>query len=54
MSLTWTLHALAKNPTIQDKVRQEIRRVIQPGDKVTWDTFDELTYLDNVIKESHR
>ncbi|RDD40331.1 Cytochrome P450 4V2 [Trichoplax sp. H2] len=54
VALAWTLYALATNPAVQEKVRQEICKVIQPGDNITWDTFDDLPYLDNVIKESLR
>ncbi|RDD40334.1 Cytochrome P450 4c21 [Trichoplax sp. H2] len=54
VALTWTLYALASNPELQEKVRKEICKVIQPSDNITWSTFDELPFLENVIKESLR
>ncbi|EDV21858.1 uncharacterized protein TRIADDRAFT_7839, partial [Trichoplax adhaerens] len=54
VALAWTLYALANNPAVQVKARQEIFKVVQTGDNITWDTFDKLPYLDNVIKESLR
>lgn len=53
-TLAWTLYALAMNPTMQDKVRQDVLAVIQRGDNITWDTLEELTYLGNIIKETLR
>lgn len=53
-ALAWTLYALALNPTIQDKLRQDILNMIKRGDNITWEALDELAYLENVIKESLR
>ena len=54
VALAWTLYELAKNPLIQEKVRAEINTVLCEGDELTWDTVEELKYLENVIKESLR
>ena len=54
VALAWTLYELAKNPLIQEKVRAEINTVLREGNELTWDTVEELKYLENVIKESLR
>ena len=54
VALAWTLYQLAKNPLIQEKVRAEINAVIREGNELTWDTVEELKYLENVAKESLR
>ena len=54
MCLSWTLYELAKNPLIQAKLRAEINTVLHEGNELTWDTVEELKYLENVIKESLR
>ena len=54
VSLAWTLYELAKGPQIQAKVREEINSVLCDSTEMTWDTVEELTYLDKVIKESLR
>ena len=52
--LAWTPYELAKNPLIQEKLRAEINTVLCEGNELTWDTVEELKYLENVIKESLR
>ena len=54
VGLSWTLYELAKNPLSQAKVRAEINTVLREGNELTWDTVEELKYLENVIKESLR
>ena len=54
VALAWTLYELAKNPLIQAKVRAEINAVLREGKELTWDTVEELKYLENGIKESLR
>ena len=54
VALAWTLYELAKNPLVQEKVRAEINAVIREGNELTWDTVEELKYLENVTKESLR
>ena len=54
VALAWTLYELAKNPLVQEKVRAEINAVLLKGNELTWDTVEQLKYLENVIKESLR
>ena len=54
VALAWTLYELAKNPLIQEKVRAEIDAVLREGNELTWETVEELKYLENVTKESLR
>ena len=54
VALAWTLYELAKNPLIQEKVRAEINTALCEGNELTWDTVEELKYLEKVIKESLR
>ncbi|KAG9049021.1 hypothetical protein FS837_011400 [Tulasnella sp. UAMH 9824] len=51
-STSWTLYALAKNPEIQRKLREEL--LAFPHDSPTLDDLNNMTYLDWVIKESLR
>ena len=63
LALTWTLWLLAKNPEVQDRLREELSTVHCPesfGD-LSIDEIDslygkvsELPYLDNVVKEALR
>lgn len=54
VALAWTLYELAKNPEIQAKLREEINSVLYDGTELTWDTVENLIYLEKVIKESLR
>ncbi|CAG9807506.1 unnamed protein product [Chironomus riparius] len=46
---------LAMHPEIQEKVHQEIMSVFPSDDiEITYDTLSELSYLENVMKESLR
>lgn len=54
VALAWTLYELAKNPEIQAKLREEINSVLCDGTELTWDTVENLMYLEKVIKESLR
>ncbi|XP_030754114.1 cytochrome P450 4d2-like [Sitophilus oryzae] len=52
----FTLYALAQNPTIQDKVYQEICEVIgnDPKEEITLSQINNLKYMDIVVKEALR
>ncbi|KAK9874851.1 hypothetical protein WA026_005667 [Henosepilachna vigintioctopunctata] len=53
--MTFCLYELAKNPSIQDKVRQEILEVLKRHDgNLTYDTIMEMPYLEKVIFETIR
>lgn len=63
LSLTWTLWLLAKNPEVQDRLREELSAVHCPESfgELSVDEIDslyanvsELPYLDKVIKEALR
>ena len=54
VALSWTLYELAREPQIQAKVREEINSVLCDDTEMTWDTIEELAYLEKVIKESLR
>jgi cytochrome P450 len=52
-SLCWLFHEFDRNPDVQDRVRDEIERVI--GDRpVRYDDVKALTYTQNVISETLR
>lgn len=63
LSLTWTLWLLAKNPEVQDRLREELSTIPCPesfgdlsADEIDslYDNISELPYLDKVIKEALR
>ena len=49
-SLAFTLLELAKNPGIQQRLRDEIRTV---GRDLNYDDIQRLQYLDAVVKEGY-
>ncbi|KAI0644393.1 cytochrome P450 [Trametes meyenii] len=49
---TWTLYALCKQPTIQQKLREELLSL--HTDTPTMDELSALPYLDNVVRETLR
>lgn len=51
-ALSWTLYALAKDPTIQTKLREELMAF--PNSNPSSDDLHSLPYLDCVLKESLR
>ena len=52
--LTLSCYHLAIYPEIQDKVVEEIQRVCQSPDGVTYDEIRDMTYLDAFICETLR
>jgi len=52
-ALAWTLYCLAKHPTVQNNVRDEITHVLHNG-SIEMDTLDRLPYTEMVIQESMR
>lgn len=54
VSLTMTSYLLAKHQLAQMKVRQEVRAVLKNKKALTFDDVSSLTYLNQVILESHR
>lgn len=58
LALAWTLHLLALNPDVQASLRTELvsfqQSVADPSDASIFSALDELSHLDNVIRESVR
>ncbi len=52
-ALTWLFYHLATNKHVQEKVAEEVHRVLN-GKPITQDTIKELSYMNNVIKENLR
>jgi len=52
--LTWTVYLLGKYPEIQEKCRQEIRKVLGTAKYPTYDQLSKFIYFTAVLKESHR
>ncbi|KAI0823808.1 cytochrome P450 [Trametes gibbosa] len=52
-ALSRILHLLALNPSVQEKVRAEIREVCG-GDDIAYDDFEKLPYLEAVCRETLR
>ena len=55
-TLAWACYELAKNPEIQEKLRQEVEDILD-GDsekKLSYDDIQSMTYLDQVINETLR
>lgn len=54
VTLTTIAYLLAKHPTIQDQLRCEIDQYFNENKTVSYETINELTYLDAVINETLR
>ena len=52
--ISWTLYCLAKYPEHQDKVREEVRRVLKGRETLEYDDLKELKYTLWCIKEAMR
>jgi cytochrome P450 len=55
-TLSRTLHLLAQNVVVQDKLREEIRDAYERcgGGRLTYDDLISLPYLDAVCRETLR
>uniref|UniRef100_A0A182IXD4 Uncharacterized protein n=1 Tax=Anopheles atroparvus TaxID=41427 RepID=A0A182IXD4_ANOAO len=54
-TMNFCLYELAKNPDIQERLREEINSAIEAnGGEVTYDLVMNIPYLDNVINETLR
>ncbi|KAL6044601.1 Cytochrome P450 3A4 [Balamuthia mandrillaris] len=54
VSMQWVCYWLAKNPEVQDKLAEELRRELKGGDLDDPEQLRRLPYLKNVFKESTR
>ncbi len=52
-ALTWLFYHLATNKHVQEKVAEEVQRVLN-GAPITQENIKELSYMNNVIKENLR
>jgi len=52
-SMGWACYLLARNPDIQESLRQEVRKFMSSG-KIVWDDFSQLKLLNNFISETLR
>lgn len=55
-AMTFTLLLLAHHPEAQERIFEDIQEVLENGNKteLTIDDFNQMDYLDRVIKESLR
>ncbi|KAK7300794.1 hypothetical protein RJT34_11645 [Clitoria ternatea] len=53
-SIEWGIAELVNHPEVQKKVRDEIERVLGPGQQVTEPDIQNLPYLQAVVKETLR
>jgi len=53
-TLSWTLHLLTIYPNVQDKLANEVCRVMQGCERVTKKIIAAMPYLDAVLKEAMR
>ena len=52
--MSWTLYCLAKYPEHQDKVREEVQRVLNGRETLDYEDLKELKYTQMCIKEAMR
>ncbi|XP_014260065.1 probable cytochrome P450 CYP44 [Cimex lectularius] len=53
-ALIYNMYCLALNPDKQEKAYKEISRLIKPGEPITNEIINELSYIKAVIKETFR
>ncbi|EAT41342.1 AAEL006989-PA [Aedes aegypti] len=54
VAISFMLYEIAKNPTVQKRLRQELKKVTTDNGTVSYDSLLELSYLDQVVNESLR
>lgn len=52
--MSFIVHQIVANPSVQTKLRQEIDNVLDSNGNVTYETINQLKYLHAVIKEALR
>ncbi|KAF2888380.1 hypothetical protein ILUMI_17793 [Ignelater luminosus] len=53
-TISFTLYELSLNVPVQDKLREEIQRILKKYDGITYEAIQEMNYLDMTIKETLR
>ena len=54
-TLSYACYALAKNPEIQDRLREEIEELVDdPNKEISYDDLTKMHYLDQIISETLR
>ncbi|XP_040064974.2 cytochrome P450 3A19-like [Ixodes scapularis] len=53
-ALSFTAHLLAKHQDVQEKVRAEVKLLLEKDGSITYDNISKLQYLSQVISESLR
>lgn len=53
-TLSFCIHQLAVNPDIQEKLYQEVKTLVDNGEKLNYNNVMKLPYLDAVISETLR
>ncbi|KAG0431894.1 hypothetical protein HPB47_021348, partial [Ixodes persulcatus] len=53
-ALSFTAHLLAKHQDVQDKVRAEVKLLLEEYGGINYDNISRLQYLNQVISESLR
>ena len=54
-TLAFACYYLAKNPNVQEKLREEVEEIIGDSDKqLTYDNLQNMTYVDQIISETLR
>ncbi|CAN7943931.1 unnamed protein product, partial [Ixodes pacificus] len=51
---SWLLYLLARHQDVQEKVREEIKTILQNGDAINYDAVPKMQYLEQVFLESMR
>ncbi|CAN7978734.1 unnamed protein product, partial [Ixodes persulcatus] len=51
---SWLLYLLARHQDVQEKVRDEMKTILQNGDAINYDAVPKMQYLEQVFLESMR
>lgn len=53
-TMTWTLYEMARNPDLQQRLREEIKSYAGAGDHIDYERIQEMPYLTQVVNETLR
>lgn len=48
-TMTFCLYELARNPTVQDRLHQEIREALSKHGSLTYQAMQDMPYMDQVV-----